>query len=607
MFQARVGTAGERGIFLKRIWAFLVVLSGMWILLTPSACAQAVDAALDDALTDHLADGEDVKWYSFEMSEPGAAELVVHGLQEQWDGWNSHWAVSIYRSDLQTLLAEGNAQAYNGGEYSPPARFSLPDLESGTYYIRVNTAASSRYTADSFRLELERTYRSAQPSPESKDGNPPAAAIGAEALTDRLASKDQVQWYAFEMTGPGDAVLIVTGLQDHWDGYIYHWQCAIYGSDRQSAITAANVRGYSETDGPSVLSAPGLAAGTYYVRMTSTSSSNPLMTTFITDPYQIQLLRYYSSSPAVSGTAGRIKSFQKAGDVLWSFDGTAFLKCNDGECYGALMENSRGAVVPVLISRDKQAVEYVVSGTGERVTAGSAWQYEPLGGDSWYYSACGYINSYTGKAVDRSALPMLFAETKYAKMAAEKIADQLSGVSGEDQPAEAGDPLPEAEEQLPEGTAPPPEESGLPPEEADAADAAGKEEPFDASAWVEEKQNTAALLAVGVVSLLSALCLFNALRGPSKRKRAPSTRASSSSGSGSGTYSGSSSGSYSSSGYSSYSGSGYGSYSGGSYGSYSSGGYSSSFDSSTSERTFTEGGPTGCGIGGSFCGCGSGR
>ena len=41
--------------------------------------------------------------------------------------------------------------------------------------------------------------------------------------------------------------------------------------------------------------------------------------------------------------------------------------------------------------------------------------------------------------------------------------------------------------------------------------------------------------------------------------------------------------------------------------SYSLGGYSSSYGSSNEERTFTQGGPTGCGIGGSFCGCGSGR
>lgn len=40
---------------------------------------------------------------------------------------------------------------------------------------------------------------------------------------------------------------------------------------------------------------------------------------------------------------------------------------------------------------------------------------------------------------------------------------------------------------------------------------------------------------------------------------------------------------------------------------YHSGGYGSSIDHSTNERSFTQGGSTGCGIGGSFCGCGSGR
>lgn len=39
---------------------------------------------------------------------------------------------------------------------------------------------------------------------------------------------------------------------------------------------------------------------------------------------------------------------------------------------------------------------------------------------------------------------------------------------------------------------------------------------------------------------------------------------------------------------------------------YSSVGYHSSLKSPKQERTFTQGGPTGCGIGGSFCGCGSG-
>ena len=400
-------------------------------------------------------------------------------------------------------------------------------------------------------------------------------------LTDHLASREEVKWYSFEMTEPGDAVLMVTGLQDHWDGYTYHWTCVLYAADRESAIAGEHVRGYSQADGPSVLSAPGLAAGTYYVRMTSASSSNPLMASFTEDPYELRLLRYYPSQAAVTGSYREIKVFRNAGEVLWAFDGTAFLKLYDGECYGALMENSKGAVVPVLIGAEKTAVEYIVSSTGERVTAGTAWHYEPLGEDGWYYSGGGYIDPYTEAAVDVPSLPMLYVGREGLSSTAKLIADEIVEAKAENR--QPGEPAPTK----------PPE-----PSESDKVDD-----------WVMGKLDTAALLSVGIVSLFTAVCLFNGLRRPAKEETsrgakdyssfAPRSRVASSSGG--------SSGAYSSGGSSSYSDSSSGSYSSSSSSSYSSGGYSSSFESSTSERSFTEGGPTGCGIGGSFCGCGSGR
>lgn len=408
-------------------------------------------------------------------------------------------------------------------------------------------------------------------------------------LTDHLASREEVKWYSFEMTEPGDAVLMVTGLQDHWDGYTYHWTCVLYAADRESAIAGEHVRGYSQADGPSVLSAPGLAAGTYYVRMTSASSSNPLMASFTEDPYELRLLRYYPSQAAVTGSYREIKVFRNAGEVLWAFDGTAFLKLYDGECYGALMENSKGAVVPVLIGAEKTAVEYIVSSTGERVTAGTAWHYEPLGEDGWYYSGGGYIDPYTEAAVDVPSLPMLYVGREGLRSTAELIADEIVEAKAENR--QPGEPAPTK----------PPE-----PSESDKVDD-----------WVMGKLDTAALLSVGIVSLFTAVCLFNGLRRPAKGETsrsvkdyssfAPRSRVASSSGSSSGSYSSGGSSAYSDSSASSYSSSSSSSYSSSGSSSYSSGGYSSSFESSTSERSFTEGGPTGCGIGGSFCGCGSGR
>lgn len=274
---------------MKRIGIFLVVFVGILMLLTPLTYAQEYCTALEDTLTDNLTSLEDVRWYSFEMNEPGDAELIIYGLQIQWDGYTSHWSATIYAPDMQTVLAEDTAQGYNDEEYNLPTQFSLLDLEIGTYYIRISSASQSHFTTDSYRLELNRTYSSTQSFVNSSDDN--MYIIGTEPFLDRLVSKDQVRWYAFEMTEPGDVTLTVTGLQDHWDGYSYHWNCAIYDESRTSIITNADVSGYSVNSEPSILSAPELDAGIYYVRIESASSANPLMTNFTTDPYRIQLTK----------------------------------------------------------------------------------------------------------------------------------------------------------------------------------------------------------------------------------------------------------------------------------------------------------------------------
>lgn len=420
-----------------------------------------------------------------------------------------------------------------------------------------------------------------------------------DTLTDNLSDEDEVKWYSFEMAEPGDAVLVVTGLQDHWDGYAYHWQCVICEADQESVITGANISGCSETNGPSVLSVPGLAAGTYYVQMARARSSNPLMATFTTDPYQMQLFRYYPTAYSAPAANNQIQTFQNAGDILWAFDGTAFVKLHDGECYGALAKNIDGAIVPVLIGKEESAVEYVISSTGERVTA-TPLHYEPLGDDSWYYSESRYVDAYTDAAADTSSLPMLYlGDAAHMSTAAKEMADHLFQPEAEEPPPEDPEPAGQREDsepiEQPEGsgsTAQPegPESAGQ-TEDPESSEQPAESEPagqpektkYDrAVAWMEERQDALVLVSVGIVALFTIRILLSIRRGPSRRR----SRSSSS-------YSSSSSRSYSRSSSSSSS--------------YSSSGYGSSFGSSRSEGTFTQGGATGCGIGGSFCGCGDGR
>lgn len=398
-----------------------------------------------------------------------------------------------------------------------------------------------------------------------------------DTLTDSLVSRDEIRWYSFTMDEPGDAVLIVAGQQEKWDGYAYHWACGLYDTDRETILAQAYVRGYSGNHGPSILPAPGLAAGTYYVRI-QCNTGNPLLYTFTTEPYKMQLLRYYPAAEPTFGTSKQIQSFQNAGDVLWAFDGTAFLKLYDGECWGGLMRSKHGAIVPVLISADERAVEYVVSSTGETVTA---WSYRYCKGwdaDRYFFSGGGNVASYTDKPVDVSALPMLYADAgSYGNSgdAAEEVFDQLVNGLPEEPVAEIQPEEPVSEIQPEEPVAEiQPEEpvAEIQPEKpvadiqleepiADIRSENGDEpetsEDGGLLAWVMDHK----AISVGIAVVLIWVAMSKSEGGSS---------------------------------------SSYG-------GSYSSSGYSGSFDKPKSERSFTEGGPTGCGIGGSFCGCGSGR
>lgn len=248
-----------------------------------------------------------------------------------------------------------------------------------------------------------------------------AAGILEDTMTDGLVSEDDVRWYPFEMAGDGDAVIWARGLQDHWDGYAYHWRCAVFAADQETKISEMDVRGYSEVEGPGVMALPNLPAGTYYIRMTSTASGNPFLTTFTTDPYELKLMRVMNDAQPVYAGDG-VQTFSKAGEVLWNGDGTVFIKCNDGVCYGALMKSRDGAVVPVLIAEEPGAVEYIVSETGQRVGAQGPWKQECLGID-YYVSDGTHIKRYTQKIYKTDSLPIFYVEK--ASAAAEAISDEL--------------------------------------------------------------------------------------------------------------------------------------------------------------------------------------
>lgn len=250
-----------------------------------------------------------------------------------------------------------------------------------------------------------------------------AGAASVETFEDHLDTVEDVRRYEFEMAEDGDAVLYIAGLQESWDGYAYHWWCTVYEADMTTVVACTNVSGYTNPDSysfPSVITAD-LDAGTYYIQMESTSSANPLMTTFTSDPYSITLVKAYHSA-SVDYSGGGVQSFQNAGDILWAFDGTAFVKLNDGACFMALMDSADGAVVPVLMGTDEASVEYVVSSTGKKIDAAGPWRDEESGTD-YYYSERLYVRQYTERAIDTSSLPAAYFQTHRIGEAAGMICD----------------------------------------------------------------------------------------------------------------------------------------------------------------------------------------
>lgn len=264
-------------------------------------------------------------------------------------------------------------------------------------------------------------YERGEPAPFGENTPVEGNTETADIWTDSLSSKEDIKRYSFEMANIGDAVIFVSGLQNNWDGYSYHWRCMVYQDGSDKAIAVEDVRGYSINSGPAVLSLPGLAIGSYSIQMTCTNSANPFMTTFTMAPYEIRLIRYYHDTPLSYSDDG-IQTFQKANEVVWSFDGTGFIKLNDGDCFGVLIRSNRPeqAIVPMLIGTDTASVEYVISSTGETVEAQGPWHCEEFDTD-YYYSKCQYIGGYTDKTVETSSLPILYMDTNNPSSAVEQI------------------------------------------------------------------------------------------------------------------------------------------------------------------------------------------
>ncbi|MBO5024344.1 MAG: hypothetical protein J6D11_08600 [Clostridia bacterium] len=220
-----------------------------------------------------------------------------------------------------------------------------------------------------------------------------AKALSEETVTDNLENERDVNRYTFSFTEKGDALILVQSLQKNWTGYTYYWKATIYSSD-MTVIAESKIKGSDEL---TVISLNNIDTGTYFVDITPVNTANPLMEGFTTEPYEITLFSLYESFEPEFEKG--VQTFDKKFQIIGKIDDTYFIKAGEGTAYGAFYRNDEGAILPMLVSESKDAVNYIISSTGQYTKTYSSPTIEK-DGVTYYYTNAQWIDRYTENKQD---------------------------------------------------------------------------------------------------------------------------------------------------------------------------------------------------------------
>ncbi len=208
-----------------------------------------------------------------------------------------------------------------------------------------------------------------------------ASLLGSTPITEHLESEEDVNRHAFEMKEKGDAVICVT-VEGNWST-LHYWTLSVLASDGQTLLQTVNVK---DGAGATVLPLNALERGTYYVEITATKH-------FSTKDYTLALYTA-PSSDLPAGDENTVRWMEQPGAIC-QIDGHSFVKLNSGGAFAALYRNPEGAIVPILISKDKSAVEYVFLTTGDIVKA-ATWDVT-IDGETYYFTNADWLDKYTDR------------------------------------------------------------------------------------------------------------------------------------------------------------------------------------------------------------------
>ncbi len=215
------------------------------------------------------------------------------------------------------------------------------------------------------------------------------ALTSAESYSDSLSSETEEKWYSFETDKEGDTVIIAKGLKSEADSVKYHWHINVYASDRSTLIAQSDISGFCNTDSElvytvndgqisaegTIITLPKTAIGKYFIQITSVN--------YIPDQYELTVY-FHRYQDSVSYGADGIQTVSNSGECLCVLNDIAFIKLTDGEAYMALQKSSGELIMPVLISTDPSAVEYLILSIGKVIKATNS--PVDINGVTYYYS-----------------------------------------------------------------------------------------------------------------------------------------------------------------------------------------------------------------------------
>ncbi len=220
------------------------------------------------------------------------------------------------------------------------------------------------------------------------------ALVSENTLTDNLENENDINRYSFELTEKGDALILVQSMQENWGGYTYYWKATVYASDMATVIAESKIKGADEL---TVISLDNITAGKYFVDITPVNTANPLMGGFTTEPYEITFFGLYESFDPEFEKG--VQTFDKKFQIIGKIDDTYFIKAGEGTAYGVFYRNDEGAILPMLVSEERDAVNYIVSSTGQYTKTYNTQSIEK-DGVTYYYTNAHWIDRYTENKLD---------------------------------------------------------------------------------------------------------------------------------------------------------------------------------------------------------------